>query len=829
MVSKKENKITMLKNYFKIAWRNLINNKADSSINIIGLSIGMAACLLILEFVSFELSYDRFNKNAADIYRVTNDRYQKGKLVQHGTITYSAVGPAMKTDFPEVLKNTRVEPLGNIILADNIKKYEVKTALAADNEFLSMFSYPLVAGDPKTALKEPNNIILSETLAKKIFAISNDDYSSLLGKTLQISRDSLPYKITGICRDVFQNSHLQFELLTSYITLYQQKNPWKEAEYDWTDSDFWHYLQLKPGTDYKKLQAKFDEYSKRHFQGDKVSGNDEKFLLQPLLKAHLYSDYEYEIGKTGSAMAVWGMLIIATLIIVIAWVNYINLTTARSMNRAKEVGIRKVSGATKPQLIRQFLTESLMMNLISLGIALLLIVLVQNSFNHLVERDLSLSYLFSQSVTGLDIKTIVICSLIAGIIISGFYPAFVLSSFKPILVLKGKYSQSGKGVFLRKLLVTTQFAATVALIIGSFVVYKQIRFVNTQDLGINLSKVLIVKPPVLTEFDSSFISHENSFKSELTQNPGIIVASTSNRVAGDEIGRVFNVHRTDKNTDVHLSMRNLGADYNFLTLYDIPLLAGRNFRTTDYNPDYNKLRNIILSEAAAKSLGYTSNEDAIGKTIKVFNKDWDIVGVMKDFHQKSLHYAMEPVLLMPFYGTRNPISVKLKTKDLSKTIESIKAKYNAFFPGNLFDYYFIDDHFNALYNDDLLFGKVFALFAGFAIFIACLGLLGLSLFTTAQRMKEIGVRKVLGASVTSIVFLLSKDFVRLIIVAFLIATPVAWYVMHNWLEGFAYRIPISWWIFPSAGLLAFIIAIGTVSFQTMRAAVMNPVTSLRSE
>jgi putative ABC transport system permease protein len=499
------------------------------------------------------------------------------------------------------------------------------------------------------------------------------------------------------------------------------------------------------------------------------------------------------------------------------------------MNRAKEVGIRKVSGATKPQLIRQFLTESLMMNLISLGIALLLIVLVQNSFNHLVERDLSLSYLFSQSVTGLDIKTIVICSLIAGIIISGFYPAFVLSSFKPILVLKGKYSQSGKGVFLRKLLVTTQFAATVALIIGSFVVYKQIRFVNTQDLGINLSKVLIVKPPVLTEFDSSFISHENSFKSELTQNPGIIVASTSNRVAGDEIGRVFNVHRTDKNTDVHLSMRNLGADYNFLTLYDIPLLAGRNFRTTDYNPDYNKLRNIILSEAAAKSLGYTSNEDAIGKTIKVFNKDWDIVGVMKDFHQKSLHYAMEPVLLMPFYGTRNPISVKLKTKDLSKTIESIKAKYNAFFPGNLFDYYFIDDHFNALYNDDLLFGKVFALFAGFAIFIACLGLLGLSLFTTAQRMKEIGVRKVLGASVTSIVFLLSKDFVRLIIVAFLIATPVAWYVMHNWLEGFAYRIPISWWIFPSAGLLAFIIAIGTVSFQTMRAAVMNPVTSLRSE
>jgi putative ABC transport system permease protein len=819
----------MFKNYFKIAWRNLINNKADSAINIIGLSIGMAACLLILEFVSFELSYDRFNKNANEIYRVTNDRFQKGKLVQHGTITYSAVGPAMKSDFPEVLNNTRVEPIGSQILTDNTKKYEVKDAFAVDNEFLSVFSYPLIAGNPKTALKEPNNIILSETQARKIFTVRDNDFPSLLGKTLQISRDSLPYKITGICKDVSENSHLQFDLLISYITLYEQKYPWKEAEYDWTDSDFWHYLQLKPGTDYKKLQAKFDAFSKRHFQGDKISGSDEKFLLQPLLKTHLYSDYEYEIGKTGSSTDVWGMLIIATLIIVIAWVNYINLTTARSMNRAKEVGIRKVSGATRPQLIRQFLTESLLMNFISLGIALGLIFLVQKSFNQLVERDLSLSYLFSQSVTGLDIKTIVISCLVLGILISGFYPAFVLSSFKPILVLKGKYSQSGKGVFLRKLLVTTQFAATVALIIGSFVVYKQIRFVNNQDLGMNLSKVLIVKPPQLTDFDSSFISHENSFKAELIQNPGIIMACTSNRVAGDEMARVFNVHRTDKNTDAQLTMRNMGVDYNFLNLYDIPLLAGRNFTPLDYNREFKNLHNILISETAAKSLGYTSNQDAIGKTIMMWNKSWDIIGVIKDFHQKSLHYAMEPVLFLPFYGSGNPISVKLKTKDLGSTIEFIKAKYNAFFPGNLFDYYFIDDHFNALYNNDLLFGKIFALFAGFAIFIACLGLLGLSLFTTAQRTKEIGVRKVLGASVPNIVFLLSKDFIKLIIISFLIASPVAWMVMHNWLEGFAYRIPISWWIFPCAGLLAFFIAIGTVSFQTVKAAGMNPVTSLRSE
>src|SRR5664279_677042 len=806
----------MIKNYLKIAWRNLVNNKVHSLINIVGLSIGMAACLLILEFVSFELSYDRFNKNAPDIYRVTNDRFQNGKLVQHGTITYSAVGLAMKADFPEVLNNTRVEPMGSLILIKDDKKLEVKQTFAADNEFLSVFSYPLLAGNPKTALQEPNNIVITETLAQKIYGLHDRDYASLLGKTIKLNTDSMPYKITGICKDVPANSHLQFELLGSYITLYKQKYPWKEAEYDFTDSDFWHYLQLKPGTDYKALEAKFAAFSQRHFQGNKVSGSDEKFLLQPLIKTHLYSDYEYEIGEIGSSMAVWGMLIIASLIIIIAWVNYINLTTARSMSRAKEVGIRKVSGATRLQLIRQFLTESLLMNGISIVVALSIVFGVQHAFNLLVERQLSLAYLFSDAVTGLHIKALILSGMILGILISGFYPAFVLSSFKPILVLKGKYSQSGKGVFLRKLLVTAQFAATVALIVGSFVVYRQIRFVNAQSLGMNLSRVLIIKPPVLNSFDSSFISHENSFKSELTQIPGVLMASTSGRVAGAELGRAFNVHRTDKNIDTKISIRNMGIDHNYLNLYGIPLKAGRNFVQTDYNRDYNKLSRVLISEAAAKSLGFTSDEEALGKNLSIWNKNWTVVGVIGDFHQKSLHYAIEPVVMLPFFGTDHPISVKLSGNDLAPIIAAIKSKYNAFFPGNLFDHYFIDDRFNAQYKDDQLFGKVFALFAAFAICIACLGLLGLSLFTTAQRTKEIGVRKVLGASSSSIVFLLSKDFMRLIVISFLIATPLAWYFMNTWLQGFAYRTPMSLWIFPGAGLLSVCIALGTVSFQTMQ-------------
>jgi putative ABC transport system permease protein len=819
----------MLKNYFKIAWRNLINNKTDSTINIIGLSIGMAACLLILEFVNYELSFDRFNKNAEDIYRVTNDRYQQGKLIQHGTITYSAVGPAMKTDFPEVVDNTRLEPMGNPILSRGTNKFESENSFAVDNEFLSIFSYPLIAGDAKTALLEPNDIILAESLARKIYSIRNNDYSSIIGTTIQIGTDSLPYKITGVCKDVPENSHLQFDLLYSYATLYSGPNAYPPSKYDFTDSDFWHYIKLRHGTDYKALEAKFAAFSQRHFQGSKVSGNDEKFLLQPLTMAHLYSNYEYEIGKTGSSTAVWGMLIIAMLIIIIAWVNYINLTTARSMNRAKEVGVRKVSGATRSQLIRQFLTESLLMNIIALTIAFILIFLVQSSFNKLVDRPLSLSYLFSQPANGVDVKWIIICGLLAGILVSGFYPAFVLSSFKPILVLKGNYSQSGKGIFLRKLLVTTQFAATVTLIIGSFIVYRQIDFVNKQNLGVNLSQVVIIKPPMLSSFDSSFVIHEIGFREELSAIPGVINAATSSRVAGEETPRAFNTHRTDQHTDLKLTIRNFGVDDGFFKLYDIPVVAGRNFSFSDYNADFHKLHNIVITESAVKSFEFSSNEDALGKSISVFGSNWNIIGVVRDFHQKSLHFPMEPIMFFPTLGTYNVISIKLNTHDIGSTIAKIKSTYNSFFPGNLFDYYFLDDHYNALYKSDLLFGKIFALFAGFAIFIACLGLLGLSLFTTAQRTKEIGVRKVLGASVPNIVFLLSKDFIKLIVISFLIASPVAWMVMHNWLEGFAYRIPISWWIFPSAGLLAFFIAIGTVSFQTVKAAGMNPVTSLRSE
>lgn len=805
-----------------------MKNKTFSLINIAGLSIGMAACLLILQYVSFQLSFDQFNKNASDIYRVVNDRYQNGKLIQHGTITYSAIGKAMQDDFPEVVDHTRAISFDKEIIQFNNKRIGDLTILAVDNSFLRMFSYPLVAGDARTALQEPRSLILSEKVANKLFGVS-DDYGSLIGKEVTEDIDSLPYKITGILKDVPGNSHLQFDILLSYVTLYSGATPWKDADYSFTDSDFWHYIQLKHGANYKALEAKLPAFSQRHFQGNKVSGSIEKFYLQPLSKAHLYSDFEYEIGKTASATVVWGLLIIAVLIIIIAWINYINLSTAKSMERAKEVGVRKVSGATRQQLIRQFLTESLLINIIAFFLALLLVVVLQPFFNQLIHHQLSLSYLFVKGLNGFSISAALIAIFVAGILVSGFYPAIVLSAFKPIAVLKGKFVTSRRGIVLRKILVIGQFAVSVALMIGSFVVYKQMQYVSDQNLGFNMSQMLILKPPLLTKWDSSFISKQNAFIEEVKQLPHVSGAAYSWRLPGDEWGRNFNVRRKDAQNETHFAVRNMGISADYINVYQIKLLAGSNFETTDYNVDWDKLHSVILNQTAVRLLGFKSPKDAIGKQIIQGDQTWDIKGVITDFHEKSLKYAIEPAMFYPATNIASPFSIKVDATDLSSTVAALKKKYDSFFPNNIFDYFFLDEKFNQQYADDELFGKVFAIFSGFAIFIACLGLLGLSLFATAQRTKEIGIRKVLGASVSNIAILLSTGFIKLVLLAFVIASPIAWYLMNNWLHNYAYRMNISWWIFLAAGSLAVMIALATICFQAIKAAKANPVKNLRME
>jgi putative ABC transport system permease protein len=819
----------MLKSYLLTAWRNIRKNKVFSIINVIGLAIGMAACLLILQYVNFELSYDQFNKNVADIYRVYNDRYQNGKLIQHGTITYSAIGKAMQQDYPEVIDHARVEPWGKQVIIYDNKKYGDQNTLAVDNSFLSMFSFDLVAGDQRTALLQPHTLVITESTAHRYFGAKGADLASVLGKTVMMNNDSTLYKITGVCRDVPENSHLQFDLLASYITLYTGKDPWKEADYDFRDSDFWHYIQLKHGADYKALEAKLPAFSDKYFQGNKISGSVEKFYLQPLSRAHLYSDFEYEIGQTGSATVVWGLLIIALFIIVIAWVNYINLSTARSVERAKEVGVRKVIGAAKGQLIRQFLIESFLINIFALLLAILLMLALQSPFNALVNHKLDFSYLLQRSIGGYSVTIGLLILMLAGIFISAFYPAFVLSSFKPILVLKGKFTASKGGAILRKGLVVGQFAITIALIIGSLVVYRQIRYVSSQELGMNIDQMLIIKPPNLTSWDSTFITRSNSFDHRLAEIPGVLGAAASWNTMGGETGRSFNIRRVDQDNTIHFTMRHNGVSMGFIGLYKIKIIAGRDFTYSDFNPDFSKLHNTILNESAIKLLGFPSPQAAIGQSILRGQKKWEVVGVINDYHQKSLRYPVEPTMLLPAYGTGSSISVKVNTSDVTATVAAIKKTYDEFFPGNLFDYYFLDAHYNAQYANDRLFGKAFTIFSGFAILIACLGLLGLSLFATTQRTKEIGVRKVLGASVGNIVYLLSSDFIRLVVMAIIIASPIAWLIMHRWLQDFAYRTDIAWWVFAAAGLLAIAIALATISFQAIRAAMANPVKSLRTE
>jgi putative ABC transport system permease protein len=818
----------MIRNYFKTAWRNLLKSKMFSLINILGLSLGMGACLLILQYVSFELSFDRFNKNGANIYRVVNDRYQNNKLIQHGTITYSGVSKAMQDDYPEVVNHTRVLPYGNLTLTYQDKKLPQQTSLAVDNSFLSMFTLPVVAGDSKTALSDVNTVAITQKLARKLFNVRGNDFNDVVGKMITVAQDTFPSKITAVLADVPENSMLQFDILLSYQTVIHSYG-YKQADYDFTDSDFWHFIQLRDGADYKAFNAKMAAFSLRHFQGSKVSGSVEKFYLQPLYKVHLYSDTEYEIANTASNTVVWGLLIIALFIIGIAWVNYINLATARSVERAKEVGVRKVTGATRGQLIRQFLTESFIINVVALGIALVLVLSAQSIFNTLVQNQLSLEYLFKKSIGGYATSIILILLFAAGIFVSGFYPAFVLSAFKPILVLKGKFSSSKKGVLLRQGLVIGQFAITVVLIAGSFVVYRQIEFMNKQKLGINIKQVLVVNGPEFVHYDTTFVTRTNSFVAEMEQIPGVKNAASSFWVPGNEMGRNFGIRPAGADPNVHYTMRFDGVSKNYIKTYNMTLLAGREFVYTDYNPDYNKLHSIVLNETAVKTLGYKSNEAAIGQTMINGNKQWTIIGVVADFHQKSLRFAIEPTILEPAVNLSGQISIRIDTKNTPETIAAIKARYKSFFPGNTFTYAFLDQQFNNQYKNDELFGQAFSIFGGFAIFIACLGLLGLSLFATLQRTKEIGVRKVLGASISSIVLLLSGDFIKLILISICIATPVAWYILHNWLQGFAYRIDINWWIFGLSGITAIMVALATISFQAIKAALSNPVKSLRSE
>ncbi|MEI9945769.1 MAG: ABC transporter permease [Chitinophagaceae bacterium] len=805
----------MIKNYFKTAWRNIKQQKAYASINILGLAIGIAACLLILQYVTFELSYENFHEKKDRIYRVQQDRYDNGKLSTQWAAGAFAAGNSFKAEIPEIEEYVKLVPRDPVVAEVNNQPIKIDKAFFATTSFFTVFSYPLVAGDPKTALSEPLTAAISEKTAHILYGDSN-----AIGKTLVLNR-TRNYKITAVYKDAPVNTQLRPELLLSYATYINLRGPNNDPERAWMNDGCLTYVLLRKGVDPAMVQAKFPAIVEKQVGAELKQYNSAvTYLLQPLKDIHLYSHYMMEPQTNGDGKTTYLLLGIAFFIAVIAWVNYINLATARAVNRAKEVGIRKTIGSQRRQLIFQFLSESALLNAFALILALLLVVVAIPGFNKLSGQHLSFSLLGKSSFwLGLGIL------FVSGVFLSGLYPAFVLSGFKPIEVLKGKMIATKQGSLLRKSLVVFQFAASLFLLIGTLSVYQQIQYMRKRSLGINIDQTLVVRQPVVG-VDSTFFNKMTSFKETLKQDAGIKAVTISTSIPGEAVGwNAGGIKLVGADENTQKQYRVIGVDYDYVDAYGLKMIAGRNF-SKEFGTDN---RAVIFNRKGVEQLGFNKPEEAIGKKIDFWGDQYTVAGVAENFHQQSLRELYEPLILRLIPDVNGFLSVKTTAAQAGGIIGNVKSNWNKFFPGNTFEYFFLDEHFDEQYKADQRFGQVFGLFTALAILVACLGLFGLASFTTLQRTKEIGIRKVLGASVAGILKLLYKEFALLLVIAFVVAVPLAWLTISNWLRGYAFRIDIHWAFFVLPFVLIMLIALLTVSFQSIKAAIANPVKSLRTE
>ncbi len=820
------NNIPMFLNYLKIALRTLRKNRVFSFINIAGLALGIAAFVLILEYIAYERSVNSFHKNFPTLYRMLGQT-REGDIWEDMA---PAVAPLAKQQFPEVRNFCRLTdgPASGIVsyndskAGNSLQAFREEKVAYADASFFTLFTFPLVEGTAATALTQPNTVALSASQARKYFGDGKP-----LGRTLTLNNQfgKTLYTVTAVYADMPQNSDMRFDAVFSLQTLANPANlngnTW--ARLDGFDGSFLTtFLQLSESADTKSLLTKFNAFKK------KIKPEDEStFLLQPASNIHLAASLNDPYRTTGSLGFVYLMSGIAGLILLIAWFNYVNLSTAGAIKRAKEVGVRKVIGAGPGQLIGQFLGESLLLNIVGFGLGIVLVVLLQGVFNEFIKKELSLSVLNTNGfwLVGLGL-------LIAGALASGGYVAFALTSFQPIQTLKGA-NQAGKGGWLRKSLVVMQFSASVALVIATMVLYRQLQYMQNKDLGVRLAQRVVIKGPKVNQNDS-FTSGTAALDHELNQLPyvknfcqtGIVPGNYYNFTAGGITKQ--NPRPGDEKKNYSMGI----IDERYLTTYEIELVAGRNFTTPEAELGWEKSGKLMINETAARQLGFASPAEAPGKTIN-WGQVYEIVGVVKDYHHQGLRRAIDPIIFMPRRSVSD-LTVQLTTDPIQggrvqDKIAALERIYKASYPGNPFEFYFADENYNKQYQDEQQYGQVFTVASALAIFIACLGLFGLAAFTTEQRTKEIGVRKVLGASVASIVTLLSKDFLKLVLIAIVIASPLAWYAMNRWLQNFEYKVTLDWWVFAGAGLLAVGIAVLTVSFQSIKAALMNPVKSLRAE
>jgi putative ABC transport system permease protein len=805
------NNNTMIGHYLKVSARNLVRYKTYSLLNILGLAIAIASSVIIFQYVLFETSYDSFNTNADRIFRIRFDYYQNGQSEGGSASTYSAVGPALGQDYPEVESFARFIASGyGAILTYNNQAHNEKKVLYAEPSFLKMFSFPLVKGDAKTALSQPNTIVISEAVARKIFGDEDP-----VGKIIKVFiEEPASMQIVGVFKDVPDNSHVKFDLLVSYATTY----PWGWTQNDWGQLNTYTYILLHEGADFNEFQTKLPEFIEK-YEGDAMRSTNsrEELTLQPLKNIHLYSDLGGELEVNGNPVLTFFLTIIGVFIMLIAWINYINVSSANTLDRAKEVGIRKVAGANYSQITLQFLFETIMINCIAVVAAAILILVAQPYLGILFGKALTLTVF-----TDATILIALVVVLISGVLITGAYPIIALSSFSIASVLKGKLKKSPTGWMLRKGLVIFQFVASVGLIISTITVYQQIKHMQHQKLGIAIDQVLVVNAPQQVT-DSTFRARIEPFKNALLQLSGVSNVTASTAIPGEEIGRVQNFRLANQKEDHNSFYRVVGIDDTFLQAYQSSLVAGRNFSRELKGPS------VIINEAALERFKFKDAQHAIGQSVLWGERKtvFEVIGVIRNYHQQSLKNDFAPTVFFHNQAAWGFFSVKLNNADLQGTISEIEKQWNSLYPGNPFTFFFLDDFFNQQYKEDWQFGRMFTTFSVIAVCIACLGLFSLSYFAAVQRTKEVGIRKVLGADVSNIINLLLKDFVFLIALANLVAWPLSYLAISNWLEGYAFHIEITLWLFLVPGLIVMLIGMLTVSYHTSRVARTNPVNVLR--
>ncbi len=751
----------MLTNYFKIAYRNLLKNKVFSLINIFGLAIGMAACLLIVRYVILESSYDTFHQRVDRLYRVALQSSLFGDANDVSAANHPAVGRTLQEEFPEVVATTRLFPLSIFLETVAVQVegqneqevYVEEHIYATDTSFLSMFSFPLLAGDPVTALREPSAVVLTAALAQKYFGTTD-----ALGRTIQLNGDSGPMRVTGVLADIPENTHLRFDMLVS-SSLFGFLDNNSEAEYNWKWPEYYTYVQLAPDADPAEVEGKFPAFVDRHMRsiGEKYKFTS-SFVLQSVPDIHLHSNYLKEIKSNNSQTVITFLTLIGCLILVIAWVNYVNLSTAKATERAREVGVRKVAGARRQELMGQFLTESFIINSLGILLALALVQITWPSFQQLTGRTIDHSFGWWLQA---PFSILLLGFLLVGTLLSGLYPAFILSSFQPLQVLKGKLYHAGTGrgktrISLRQGLIVFQFLVSMMLITGTLGAYQQLSYMRSQSLGFNQDQLLIIKAPAIK--DSTFISRSNALEAEWEQLASVAQVTSSSDIPGKEIKAPTDFRRANAPEEDLKATYVISVDDNFTQTYDMQLLAGRFFEE-DRPADRERL---VLNEKAVELLGYSSAEEALNQRAYVFiggniqGFEGEIIGVIANHHQRSLSSDYDPILL--FYSeerSTNYYALKVSTNDVSGTISQVEALYANFFPDNPIAHFFLDDFFDQQYQADRRYGQIFSLFALLAVFIACLGLFGLATYTAKHRIKEIGIRKVLGASIPSVVVLLS--------------------------------------------------------------------------